>query len=168
MSDEALSRNTVAFIGLANEYCQAIENCAGEERATFVEQMLKLLPRLYISITDSPVAYEFSDTVGDHLAEEQYTHTRNTLAALMGEEDTYLETFEEDMKYSDTPIAASVSENLADIYQDLYNFMVTVRESEGALSQQAIADCRYNFELYWSRALCNVLRALNNIRYSRL
>ena len=61
-----------------------------------------------------------------------------------------------------------MSENLADRYQDLYNFMVTVRESEGALSQQAIADCRYNFELYWSRALCKVLRALNNIRYSRL
>lgn len=167
MSEETLSRNTIAFIGLANEYCQAVEACSEAERTEFVSHLLRLLPRLYIAISDAGEAMEFSSTVGDYLSEEQYTHTRNSLAALMGEDDTYLETFQEDMKYSDTPIAASVSENLADIYQDLYNFMVTVRESEGALSEPAILDCRYNFELYWSQSLCNVMRALNDIRFTR-
>ena len=41
----------------------------------------------------------------------------------MAEEDIYLEVFLEDMKYSDTPISASVSENLADLYQEFFNLI---------------------------------------------
>ena len=83
----------------------------------------------------------------------------------MGPDDTFLETFEQDMKYSDTPIAASVSESLADIYQPLYNFIMIVRETEGSELVGAYLECHENFETYWSQTLCNVLRALNNIRY---
>ena len=86
--------------------------------------------------------------------------------SIMGEDDTFLETFEEDMKYSDTPIASSVAECLADIFQDLFNFVSLVKESEGEQTQEALAECKENFESYWAQTLCNVMRALNHIRYS--
>ena len=89
---------------------------------------------------------------------------RTQLAALFGEDDTYLETFEKDMKYSDTPIASSLSENLCDIYQPLYDYAIEVRESEGANMENAYRNCREAFDEYWSQTLCNAMRALNSLR----
>lgn len=161
-----LSRNTVAFIGLARECCSAIENVAEMERDDFVATMLRLLPRMYITMSDHPASEGVEAGVtGDYVDEDHYNQVRVAVAAVMGEDDTYLETFEEDMKYSDTPIAATVSEGLADIFQDMYNFVVTVRESEGALAPEAMDELRENFGLYWSKSLCNVMRPLNAIRY---
>lgn len=160
----SLSRNTLTFLGLAREYCEAIGNAPQTERADFVSAMVRLLPRLYITMTDHKIVQEPEmGVVGMFVDEDHYNQVRSTLATLMGEEDTYLETFEEDMKYSDTPIAASVSEALADIYQDMYNFVMTVKESEGAVAPQAMDELHENFILYWSRSLCNVMRPLNNM-----
>ena len=101
-----------------------------------------------------------------YVDEDYYESVRRGVETLMGEDDTFLETFEEDMKYSDTPIAASVAESLADIFQDLFNFVSVVKDSEGAQTMEALGECKENFEAYWSQTLCNVLRALNHYRYS--
>lgn len=96
--------------------------------------------------------------------EDFYESIRRHIEALLGPDDTFLETFEEDMKYSDSPIAASVSESLADIFQPLYDFTSIVRETDGSLMDAAFEDCRDNFNSYWSQTLCNVLRAINHLR----
>ena len=47
-----ISNNSILFIGLANEYCQTLESCANYEKNEFVDKLLKLLPRIYIAISD--------------------------------------------------------------------------------------------------------------------
>ena len=47
-----MNTNAIAFIGLCNEYCTALETAAETERGAFVDKMLRLLPRLYIAATD--------------------------------------------------------------------------------------------------------------------
>ena len=91
---------------------------------------------------------------------------RRSIENLLGPDDTYLEVFEEDMKYSDTPIAASVSEGLADLFQVLYNMLDAIRDMPEEVVLSALVAVKEDFESYWSRVLCNVLRALNHIRYS--
>lgn len=95
-----------------------------------------------------------------------YDSVRRNVETLLGPDDIFLETFEEDMKYSDTPIAASISECLADIFQPLYNFISVVKESEGEQSLAAYRDCREAFASYWAQTLCNVLRALNHLYFN--
>lgn len=70
------------------------------------------------------------------------------------------------MKYSDTPIAASVSEGLADIFQVMYNLLDAIRDMPEEVVLSALVAVKDDFEAYWSRVLCNVLRALNHIRYT--
>lgn len=101
-----------------------------------------------------------------YIDEDYYENVRRHIETLMGADDIFLETFEEDMKYSDTPIAASISECLADIFQPLYNFISIVKESEGTELEGAYKECHDNFVGYWSQTLCNVMRALNNIFYN--
>ena len=70
------------------------------------------------------------------------------------------------MKYSDTPIAASIAEGLADIMQPLYNFVEVVRDAPDELIEAALAAVAEDFRAYWSRVLCNQLRAINALVYS--
>lgn len=167
-NDTPVSRNTLAFIGLAGEYCSVIEKAGEMQREDFVKDMVRLLPRMYIAISDHKVVTdEDMKVIGTFVTEDQYESVRSTVASLMGEDDTYLETFEEDMKYSDTPIAVSVSEALTDIYQDICNFMITIRSSEGLLATQVMDELYENFILYWSAPLCNVMRPLNRIAHEQ-
>ncbi len=159
-----LNNNTLAFIALSNEYCQALESARESERIPFVENMLRLLPRIYISATDLQLNQFLAEDayLEGRLDEDFYDSVRRSVENLLGPDDTYLEVFEEDMKYSDTPIAASVSEGLADIFQVMYNLLDMPEE----VVLSALVAVKDDFESYWSRVLCNVLRALNHIRYT--
>lgn len=156
---------------IAAEYCRTLENAGNMERREMVDAMLRLLPGLYIAFNEIGVedALHLSENPSyfeTYVDEEYYESIRRGLEGVFGEDDTFLETFEEDMKYSDTPIASSISECLADIFQPLFNFVCIVRDSDGDNAVEAFADCRDNFESYWSQTLCNVLRALNHLKYS--
>ncbi|MBD5226231.1 MAG: DUF5063 domain-containing protein [Bacteroidales bacterium] len=162
----SLNTNAIAFIGLCSEFCSAVETTTETEREFFIGNMLKLLPRIYISATD--LTTDFADGIDGYiesaLSEEHYDIARSNIEALMGEEDVFLEVFEEDMKYSETPVAASVSESLADIFQVLYNFLSAIRDTTDETAQEMLATVREDFHSYWSAPLCNVLRALNRIK----
>lgn len=163
-----MTNNTLAFIALCNEYCSALENCSASEPRDFVGRMLGLLPRIYITARDL-VADGFADEYVDPaLTEQAYDSIRAAIERLLGEHDTYLDTFESDMKYSDTPIGASVAEGLADLFQVLYNFIETVRDSPEEVIDGAVSAVREDFELNWGQTLCNVLRPLNSIYYNDL
>lgn len=165
MPQSNIKPNTLAFIGLSNEYCVAVENARESERDDFVASMTRLLPRIYISASDLDADNQADSYIDEALDEDYYDSVRRNIETLLGEDDSYLEVFEEDMKYSDTPIAASIAESLADIFQVLYNFLETVRDAPEDLINDAVTVIAEDFRHYWSRTLCNVLRALNAVRY---
>ena len=167
MDDNALKPNELAFIALANEFCHATENAAATSDADgFVRDMLRLLPRLYITASDLNVnAYDDGIYISGSLTEDTYNAVRGSIEALLGSEDTFLDVMEEDMKYSDTPIGASIAEHLSDIYQVMYNFLETVRDATDELTQCALRAVKEDFEDYWSQKLCNVLRPLNGLYF---
>lgn len=162
-----LNNNDLSVLALANEYCRAIELASSTEPKDFVDKMIKLLPRIYMAVTDlqcvhslEPSDYVFNSA---HLDEEYYNQIRQNIAETMGSNDSYLETFHEDMKYSETPIAATVSESLADIFQVLYNFIEDVKNVSIEEISEYLQALRTDFSEYWSQILCNVMRPLNEI-----
>lgn len=167
-----ISNNSMVVMALASEYCRALEMVQTTGAKNFVEKMVKMLPRIYMAVTDIPRAddAEQDDYVfgAHHLEEHTYDTIRQRIAALLGEHDTYLETFHEDMKYSDTPIGASISEGLADIFQVLYNFVEDVRNADVSTTLTHLALLRADFSEYWSQTLCNVMRPLNELAQSVL
>lgn len=170
MNTTALSPNTLAFMALANEYCRALENASDTAAPEFLGKMLKLLPRIYMTATDLQPSFAALDDEENYIAaslsEEYYDSVRRAVESLLGPEDIYLEVFEEDMKYSDTPVSASVSEALADIFQVLYNFLESARDATDEHIDRLTAAVLEDFRGYWSQPLCNVMRPLNHIYYS--
>lgn len=164
-----LSPNSLAFIALCNEFCYAVENARESTRSAFVASMLRLLPRIYISASDlkpEPLIDEDDAYIESFLDEDYYESMRRQIENLLGADDVYLEVFEEDMKYSDTPIGMSVAEGVCDVFQVLYNFIVTVKDAPAEVVNAALTAVRDDFGSYWSQRVCNLMRPLNHLFYS--
>jgi len=170
MTEDNMRQRLLGVTSLAADYCAVCENAGEMEKDEFIDRMLDSLPRLYweffdISAEDVVLLEEY-DFFSSYVDEDYYESVRRHIESVLGPDDVFLETFEEDMKYSDTPIAASVAESLADIFQPLFNFISVVKDTDGDRIVEAYMQCKEDFESYWSQTLCNVLRALNHIRYS--
>ena len=123
-------RNSVEFVTVAAQYCQFLENVEGMEREEFVDTMLKMLPLLYVKALLLPEMemLDEEDALETCVTEETYTIMNAQLADIMGDRDDYLDVFVEDMKYSDQPVTRYISEGLADIYQDIKDFIFVFKQ----------------------------------------
>ena len=85
----------------------------------------------------------------------------------MGDKDDYLDVFVQDMVYSDQPIKKSISEDLADIYQDIKDFIFVFQLGLNETMNDSLAVCQENFGMLWGQKLVNTLRALHDVKYSQ-
>ena len=111
------------------------------------------------------------ETIGDEapetfVTEETYEIVRMNLAGILADRDDYLDVFVSDMKYSDQPITRYISEDLADIYQDIKDFIFVFQLGLNETMNDSLAICQENFRLYWGQKLVNTLRALHEVKYS--
>ncbi len=160
------SKNVVEFVAVGVQLCSFLETYEEQKATDLSGKLTKLLPLLYLKATLLPqieVEYDIYPEVS--VTEEDYESIVTRLYSTFKNNDTYLEVFLEDMKYSDTPISASISENLADIYQDIKNFVSVYEQGLDETMYEALFSCNENFKLYWGQKLVNVLRALHSIKY---
>lgn len=167
---ENSSGRLLEIVTLAKSYCDLCESASEYSKAEFIDRSLDILPRLYWNFFDleAPgLSLRDFDFFSSYVDEEFYEDIRKHIAALMGGDDVFLDTFEQDMQYSETPISASIAEGMADLFQPLYNFISIVKDSEGEQMEDAYINCKEDFENYWSQTLCNLLKALNNLKYGQ-
>ena len=160
-------RNSVEFVTVAAQYCTFLEDVQGMEREEFVDTVLKILPLLYVKALLLPEMEMIDDGEEQetYVTEETYALMNAQLADIMGDRDDYLDVFVEDMKYSDQPVTRYISEGLADIYQDIKDFIFVFKQGVNLNMHNALATCQENFKLYWGQKLVNTLRALHEVRY---
>ena len=72
-----------------------------------------------------------------------------------------------DEVYSDQPIKKSISEDLADIYQDIKDFIFVFQLGLNETMNDSLAICQENFGLLWGQKLVNTLRALHDVKYNQ-
>ena len=154
----------IEFVTVAVQLCLYLEQVEGQDKSEFVEKMLCLLPLLYLKARLLPKATEELDGVPERfVSEQEYEDIRLKVAQCMGADDTYLEVFVEDMRYSDEPITAFVSENIADIYQEVKDLACNYQTRDEAVMNDALVNCIEAFEKHWGQKLLNVLRPLHAV-----
>ncbi|MDR1864252.1 MAG: DUF5063 domain-containing protein, partial [Bacteroidales bacterium] len=99
-------KNTLEFVTVAVEFCAFLENTSKYTQISFIDRSIKLLPLLYLKATLlESVEYidnsESDDSLKVFIDEETYEVVRMRMADLLGEYDTFLDTFHPDIKYSD-------------------------------------------------------------------
>ena len=100
------------------------------------------------------------------VTEEDYELIRMAVAEVLGSKDDYLEVFLPDMAYSDTPIKKCISEDLADIYQDLKDFISVFQLGLNETMNDSLVICKEHFEEFWGQRLVNTMRALHDVKYN--
>ena len=157
----------IDFVTVAAETCLFLEHAADLSREEFVSKGAKILALLYLKAAMLEIPERVYDGMTEQfVTEEEYNDVKEQLELLLGNRDSYLETFHPDMSLSDTPIAAFISENLADIYQELKDFAANYQLADTDVMNDALVTCLEAFGEHWGQKALNVLRALHNIKYT--
>lgn len=165
-SQTIFDKNVIEFVTVAAEFCAFLERAESMKRSDFVDTSLKILPLLYLKASLLPPCERLGEEeLETYVTEEVYEILRLNLAELMGEKDDYLDVFVEDMVYSDQPIKKCISEDLADIYQDIRDFIFVFQLGRNETMNDSLALCQENFGLLWGQKLVNTLRALHDVKY---
>ena len=166
-SELIFERNVVEFVTVAAEFCKFLEQAETTPRNAFVDTSLKILPLLYLKAEMLPACERMGeDNLETFVTEDAYEVLRINIAGIMAEKDDYLDVFVSEMKYSDQPIRKFISEELADIYQDIRDFIFVFQLGLNETMHDALAVCQENFKLYWGQKLVNALRALHDAKYN--
>lgn len=160
------SKNVIEFVTVGREFCNWLEHVDDQDRKTFVGTALKILPLMYLKVTVLPKSeILLDDFLERFVTEEDYEFVRHQTLHKMGRFDDYLEVFTAEMQRSEVPLTSTVSENMADIYQDVKNFLLNYRTAVTEIMNDALVELVHQFELYWGQRLVNVLRALHQVYY---
>ena len=99
------------------------------------------------------------------VSEEDYNYILNKLEVKLGQFDAYYDVFDPSIHLTEAAVEANISENVADIYQDLKDFILAYRIGTLEVMNDALWECRNNFEQFWGQRLVNGLRAIHNLVY---
>jgi hypothetical protein len=161
------SKKVIEFVTVAAETCLFLEHANEFTKTDFVQKSIKILPLLYLdaSLLDIPDPV-FEEIPERFVNEEDYQYVHGLVEQLLGSDDSYLEVFHPDMALSDTPIAAFVSEDMADVYQELKDFAANYQLGDIDIMNDALVACLEAFGEHWGQKLLNALRALHAVRFS--
>jgi hypothetical protein len=165
--DPVFSRNVVEFTAAANEFCKYAEHSAEMKGDELLGILQRILPFLYLKASLLPSLEPFFEDGNEKfVTESDWTAIHDILKDKFGTADDYLEVFDEKLNESEGPVVSSISENMADIYQDLKDFLLLYQTGTKEVMNDAVWECRLNFENYWGQKLTNSLRAIHRFIYS--
>ena len=153
---------TIAFVTAAAQTCLLIEQAGEHTRDEWTEQMLRLLPVLYLRTR----LIEHEETVMEDepqrfVTEEDYNYILVGIRELLGQDDAYLDVFVDQGIYTDEVQTAYISEGVADIYQELKDMAAAFQTGEEAIMHDAVVLCREAFDIHWGQKVLAVMRALH-------
>ena len=161
------SQQVIDFVTVAAQTCLVLEHIEEQEKQVFLENMLQLLPLLYVRVRTLPKPEQELDGFAQQFVTEQdYNFVSDGVKQLLGTDDVYLEVFQEDMRYSQEPISAFISENLADIYQEIKDMAANYQTQDESVMNDSLLVCIESFHQHWGQKLLNVLRALHSLAQS--
>jgi hypothetical protein len=166
-SDPVYSRNVIEFVAVANEFCKYTEHSAELKGDELLKIMQRIMPLMYLKASLLPQLDPcFEDGNEKFVTESDWVRIHLTLREKFGTADDYYEVFDEKMVESEGPVVSSISENMADIYQDIKDFLLLYQTGTSEVMNDAVWECRMNFESFWGQKLVNSMRAIHKFLYS--
>jgi len=158
------SRQVIEFVTVANEFCSFMETAGQFERLDFILKMQKLLPLLYLKGSLIPeIESVLNEGNEKFVTEQEYDFVKEQVRTHMGELDDYSEQWDPKITGSTEPVITSISENMADLYQDMKDLVSLYSMGITEIMNDAVWECKMNFENYWGQILVNALRVIHRI-----
>lgn len=161
----AYRQDVIEMMTVAVQLCAYMEKHDEDDKFTIVNRLTCLLPLLYLKVRmlEKPKP-ELDGFVEQFCSEDDYEAIRTSFADTFGTDDAYLDVMVEDSRYSDEPITCFISENMADIYQEIKDLAANYQTQETSVMNDALLAFLEAFDDHWGQKLLNALRALNVLR----
>lgn len=165
--DQVYSRNVVEFVAVANEFCKYAEHGSEIKGEELLRILQRIIPFLYIKASLLPALDPFFEDGNEKFVNESdWLRIHDSLKEKFGSANDYMEVFDERINDSEGPVISSLAENMADIYQDIKDFLLLYQTGTREVMNDAVWECRMNFESLWGQKLVNSLRAIHRFIYS--
>ncbi|HUX56087.1 MAG TPA: DUF5063 domain-containing protein [Bacteroidales bacterium] len=166
-SDPVYSRNVIEFVAVANEFCKYAEHASELKGDELLKILQRILPLMYLKASLLPLMTPFFEEGNEKfVTESDWVRIQEILKEKFGTADDYLEVFDEKIVESEGPVLSSISENMADIYQDIKDFLLLYQTGTSEVMNDAVWECRMNFETFWGQKLVNSMQAIHKFIYS--
>ncbi|MBN1107372.1 MAG: DUF5063 domain-containing protein [Bacteroidales bacterium] len=166
-NDPVYSHNVVELVAVANEYCKYAENASDIGGLEMLKIMQRLLPLLYLKASLLPALEPFfTDGNEKFVTENDWNNVHNILRLKLGNANDFTKEFSDTLDDTALPVPVTIAENMADIYQDLKDFLLLYQTGTTEVMNDAVWECRLNFETIWGKKLINTLSAIHAFLYS--
>ena len=158
-----LSQEVITFVKLAATYCGLVEQGNGKRKEWF-EALRDVLAGLYVQALRLP-RVEAVNLEGNQkfVTEKEYNAVAQTVRRKAGPWDEYPEVYDPEEPIEELDITARISEDCADIYQDLKDFITLYHVGNYEVMNDALWELRENFDRLWGQKLLNVLRTVHRL-----
>jgi hypothetical protein len=166
-SEPVYSRNVIEFVAVANEFCKYAEHAPELKGDELLKILQRILPLMYLKASLLPKLEPFFEDGNEKfVTEADWVRVHENLREKFGTADDYREVFDDKAKETDEAVVSSISENMSDIYQDIKDFLLLYQTGTNEVMNDAIWECRLNFETFWGQKLVNSMRAIHSFLYS--
>ncbi len=155
--DILASRAVLEMLTVANEYCLFFEKAANYPKEDILTYFQKIAPLLYLKGSLLPDVESNEESFNErYLTEEQWEDMFKVLREKFDQDDIY---YVHDHNY-DT-VEVSLSDNMADIYQDMKDFVILYQKNISFSRENALTQIRQLFYDHWGVKVLDSLRAVH-------
>ncbi len=161
--DITITKPILEMVTVANEYCHFIDNCEEKSKKGILEFVNRITPLLYLKGSLLP-QIDVEDTSANErfVTAENWEIVFNMLRKKFGKDDEY---WIIDPQYINEtePLKASLSENMADIYQDMKDLILLFQKNTYGARQNAIHECGVLFATHWGYRITNIMSKVHHM-----
>ena len=161
--DITVSKPILDMVTVANEFCFYLENVENKSKSGILEFVNRILPLLYLKGSLLPdIEVKNPDANERFVTEEQWENVFMLLREKFGKQDEFWIIDPQHIDETE-PLKASLSENIADIYQDLKDLIMLYQKNTFDARQNAIADIKDLFGTHWGYSVGNVFNQIHHL-----
>ncbi len=155
------SRPVLEMLTVANEYCLFFENAEKYPVEEILGYFNKIAPLLYLKGVILPDIAPDEDSFGERfVTEEQWEVLFKILREKFGDLDVYYA-----LDRNNDSVESSLADNMADIYQDMKDFVLLFQKNQLHCQKTAIASLRHLMFVHWGPVLLGALKAVHQLLY---
>ena len=158
------SNALVEFVKAANEFCSYLEELQGTEGKIFISESLRQLAELYALFLEigetEPV---FDSPPEPTVTEAEWSARFQRVAGILGSSNDILRIADEEEFDDSELVSHTISEDLADLYQELRDFTVVYSRGLEELMNDAAWELQVRFAEHWGSKLLRALSALHKL-----
>lgn len=158
----AISRQVIEMITVANEYCLFFETIEQYSDTDILNYFQKIAPLLYLKGSLLPRDLEPEPEYFERfVTEEQWEGVFKTLRTKLGSKERYFL-----LDHNNDSIEASLADNMADIFQDMKDFVLLYQKAPIQSKVCAVAELQKLFENHWGIRITQAIGVVHNLLFS--